>query len=81
MLILYFTVSCLCIRARESASSEFELRLEPPAEPSRKPSVAWISAFKKGMRMVFESRAVCRGGEDAADNGDQNENGGGAEDA
>lgn len=41
-------VSTLTLRIRESPSAdEFELIMEPPQEPSKKPSVQWINAFKK----------------------------------
>ena len=38
----------MTLRVRESsAAAEYELVLEPPPEPSRKPSVQWLAAFKK----------------------------------
>lgn len=70
-------ISAMTLRVRESsAAEEYELVLEPPPEPSRKPSVQWLAALKKGMRMVFESRAACRD----VDGGDDEEVNNGVED-
>ena len=41
------SVSAMTLRVREPHEEEYELVLEPPQEPSRKPSVHWLAAFKK----------------------------------
>ncbi len=43
----------LSLRHRETATDETQLWLESPKEPSRKPSVLWIDAFKKVISPSF----------------------------
>lgn len=52
--------SKLSLLVRETATDEVEYGFTCPQEPSRKPSLEWIDAFKQGMVMVFESRSFCR---------------------
>jgi len=44
------------LQLKLSPTEEMTLKLESPPEPSRKPSVLFIGALIKGLRMVFESR-------------------------
>jgi len=44
------------LQLKVSPTEEMTLKLESPPEPSRKPSVLFIGALIKGLRMVFESR-------------------------
>lgn len=44
------------LQLKVSPTEEMSLKLESPPEPSRKPSVLFIGALVKGLRMVFESR-------------------------
>lgn len=44
------------LQVKVSPTEEMSLKLESPPEPSRKPSVLFIGALIKGLRMVFESR-------------------------
>eukprot|EP00095_Tigriopus_kingsejongensis_P000676 maker-scaffold340_size202118-snap-gene-1.24 protein:Tk00676 transcript:maker-scaffold340_size202118-snap-gene-1.24-mRNA-1 annotation:"zinc finger fyve domain-containing protein 21" len=44
------------ITAKEMEGREFSLEIEAPAEPSRKPSQAWLQSFQEGMAMVFNSK-------------------------
>ncbi len=75
-------MSLLTIRVKEvGTGEETEYFMDCPKEPSRKPSILWMSAFRQvgltqrwsrvimtplslsspqGMRMVFESRSICR---------------------
>ncbi|TRY78756.1 hypothetical protein TCAL_09464 [Tigriopus californicus] len=46
----------MMLTAKEMTSSEFTLEIQAPAEPSRKPSLAWLKSFEQGMGFVFNSR-------------------------
>ena len=37
----------MCIRVKSGLEEELSLRLDSPPEPSRKPSIQWLSAFRK----------------------------------
>lgn len=43
------------LRVRINSEEEFAIVLASPPEPSRKPSVQWLSALHKGLEMVLES--------------------------
>jgi len=44
------------LRVKINTSEEMTLQLDSPPEPSRKPSVLWLSALRKGLSMVLESK-------------------------
>lgn len=44
------------LQLKVSPTEQMSIRLDSPPEPSRKPSVMFIGALVKGLRMVFESR-------------------------
>ncbi len=48
------------LRIRESATEEIELNFECPAEPSRKPSLAFAAALEEAVNLVHDSKAFCR---------------------
>lgn len=57
------------LTVREAGTGqEFELDLTCPPEPSRKPSMAWIGAFREGVKMVFESRRERSGNDEGGVN-------------
>lgn len=43
----------ICLRAKMNGNDELSLRLDSPPEPSRKPSVVWLSALRKVKYIFF----------------------------
>lgn len=48
--------SCLTLRVKMNHTQELTLKLDSPPEPSKKPSVLWLTALRKGLGFVFDSR-------------------------
>ncbi len=46
----------MVLRTKLNPSEEMTYRLESPPEPSRKPSVLWLSSLQKGLFLVLEDK-------------------------
>jgi len=49
------TVSA-CLMVKLNGNEDLSIRLDSPPEPSRKPSILWLSALNKGIKMILESK-------------------------
>jgi len=48
--------STIYLRVKVNSDEELEVGFQAPPEPSKKPSVQWISSLKTGLSMVLESK-------------------------